>query len=178
MTSKADLKRAADVIKSSHGYVNVVIANSGVTGPSMAGLAPNSSLTAFRNHLWNWDPAEFNKSYEVNATAVFYTLVAFLELLDEGNKRGNVDQKSQFIAISSLGAYNRVPSSGYAYGSSKAAVTHMMKQLATALVPYGIRANVIAPGCKSILPCLMYLQFSYLSYSSTLLSPPDIITDY
>ncbi|EMR64205.1 putative short chain dehydrogenase reductase protein [Eutypa lata UCREL1] len=146
VTSKADLARAADKIKAKHGYVNVVVANSGVTGPSMAGISPDVSLTAFRDHLWNWDPAEFNKSYEVNATAVFYTLVAFLELLDEGNKRRKVGQTSQFIALSSIGAYNRMPFSGYAYGSSKAAVVHMMKQLATALVPYDIRTNVIAPG--------------------------------
>lgn len=152
MTSKADLARAADQIKASHGYVNVVVANSGVSGPSLAGLPPNPSLTAFRDHLWNWDPAEFNKTYEVNTTAVFYTLVAFLELLGEGNRRGNenpTSPKSQFIAVSSMGAYSRVPASGYAYGSSKAAVVHMMKQLATALVPYDIRANVIAPGRKS-----------------------------
>ncbi|KAK7755077.1 hypothetical protein SLS62_002892 [Diatrype stigma] len=149
VTSKADLARAAEQVKANHGYVNVVVANSGVSGPSLAGLPPNPSLAAFRDHLWNWDPAEFNKSYEVNTTALFYTLVAFLELLGEGNTRGSggpTSPKSQFIAVSSMGAYNRVPASGYAYGSSKAAVVHMMKQLATALVPYDIRANVIAPG--------------------------------
>jgi NAD(P)-dependent dehydrogenase (short-subunit alcohol dehydrogenase family) len=85
----------------------------------------------------------------VNTTAVFYTVVAFLELLDKGNKAGNVAQKSQVVCVSSAGAYNRVPMAGYAYSSSKAAVVHIMKQLATSLVPYDIRSNVIAPGCKS-----------------------------
>jgi NAD(P)-dependent dehydrogenase (short-subunit alcohol dehydrogenase family) len=37
---------------------------------------------------------------------------------------------------------------GFAYGGSKAAVVHTMKQFATKLTPYGIRCNVIAPGCK------------------------------
>lgn len=169
MTSKADLARAADEIKAKHGYVNAVVANSGVTGPSMAGISPDASLTAFRDHLWNWDPAEFNKSYEVNATAVFYTLVAFLELLDEGNKRRNVGQMSQFIALSSIGAYNRMPFSGYAYGSSKAAVVHMMKQLATALVPYDIRTNVIAPGCKSALPLFLHSPYRSSLFCSSIL---------
>lgn len=86
----------------------------------------------------------------MNSTAVFYTIIAFLELLDKGNKAGNVDQKSQVIAVSSIGAFNRIPLAGYAYGSSKAAVVHMMKQFATNLVAYDIRSNVIAPGCKSL----------------------------
>jgi NAD(P)-dependent dehydrogenase (short-subunit alcohol dehydrogenase family) len=70
-------------------------------------------------------------------------------MLDKGNQAGNVEQKSQVICVSSAGAFNRVPMAGYAYSASKAAVVHMMKQLATSLAPYGIRSNVIAPGCKS-----------------------------
>jgi NAD(P)-dependent dehydrogenase (short-subunit alcohol dehydrogenase family) len=130
------------------GYVNLVVANSGISGPTLSGLAKDASLQDFRSHLWNWDPDEFNKTYAVNSTAVFYTVAAFLELLDKGNKAGNVTQRSQVIATSSIGAFNRVPLAGYAYGSSKAAVVHMMKQFSTCLVPYNIRSNVIAPGCK------------------------------
>ncbi len=158
MTSKTELSRAVDQIRERHGHVNVVVANSGVTGPSMAGLPPNASLSQFRAHLWNWDPEALNNNYAVNATAVFYTLVAFLELLDEGNRRGDPRQKSQFIAVSSMSAYNRTSASGYAYGSSKAAVIHMVKQLATSLVPYGIRANVIVPGRKSASPLFSSVQ--------------------
>lgn len=60
-----------------------------------------------------------------------------------------MQQKSQVIAISSIGGFHRVPFAWHAYGCSKAAVVHMMKQFATALVPYGIRSNIIAPGCES-----------------------------
>ena len=59
-----------------------------------------------------------------------------------------MEQKSQVIATSSIGAYNRSPLAGYAYGTSKAAVVHLLKQFSTALVPYDIRSNIIAPGCK------------------------------
>ncbi|KAF3067191.1 Rhamnolipids biosynthesis 3-oxoacyl-[acyl-carrier-protein] reductase [Daldinia childiae] len=146
VSNKADLERAVAEIKSAVGYVNVVVANSGVPGPTMGALPQNPSISDFRNFVFGWDTAEFNNTYAVNSTGVFFTVAAFLELLDEGNKRGNLKQKSQVIATSSIGAYNRVPAAGYAYGSSKAGVVHMMKQLATALVPYGIRSNVIAPG--------------------------------
>ena len=66
---------------------------------------------------------------------------------------GNLEQKSQVITTSSIAGSNRTPTAGYAYGQSKAATTHLMKMLATNLVPYGIRSNAIAPGCKlSALP--------------------------
>ncbi|OTA81826.1 hypothetical protein M434DRAFT_401206 [Hypoxylon sp. CO27-5] len=146
VTNKADLERAVAEIKSAVGYVNVVVANSGTTGPSLAGMPPEPTLSQFRDHLLGTDTAAFTNTFHVNTTGIFNTIAAFLELLDEGNKRGNLKQKSQVIATSSIGAYNRVPLAGYAYGPSKAAVVHMMKQFATGLVPYGIRSNVIAPG--------------------------------
>ncbi|KAI1763137.1 NAD(P)-binding protein [Hypoxylon sp. FL1150] len=146
VTSKLDLERAVAEIKSAVGYVNVVIANSGILGPTLRGITPESSLSEFRSQLLGWDTTAFTETFNVNTTGIFNTVAAFLELLDEGNKRGNLKQKSQVIGISSVGAFNRVPFAGYAYGASKAAVIHLMKQFATGLVPYDIRSNVIAPG--------------------------------
>ena len=87
----------------------------------------------------------------VNTTAMFYTFLAFLPLLDAGNTHErsptvSKGMKSQFIATSSIGAYSRRPGAGFAYAGSKAACIHIIKQLATWMVPYGIRANTIAPG--------------------------------
>lgn len=148
VTSKSDLAAAAEQISKESGYVNLVIANSGITGPTLMGLSKDASITEFRDYLDSWDVEEYNKTYAVNTTAVFLTLVAFLELLDKGNKAGNVEQKSQFVSVASAGAFNRVPMAGFAYSGSKAATVHITKQFATKLVQYDIRANVIAPGCK------------------------------
>ncbi len=147
MTSKVDLDRAVSEIKSAVGYVNVVVANSGVSGPAMDGMPSNPSLSQYRDHLWGWDAEDFTNTYAVNTTAVFYTVTAFLELLSEGNKQGNLKQRSQAIAVASIAGYNRMPLAGYAYSSSKAGVIHMMKQFSTSLGQFNIRANVIAPGC-------------------------------
>ncbi|KAL0940398.1 short-chain dehydrogenase/reductase [Colletotrichum truncatum] len=145
VTSKSDLERAVSEIKSAHGYVNVVIANSGIGGPALKGLPPNPSISQYRDFLWNWEPKDFTETFAVNTTGVFFTAAAFLELLDEGNKRSNFKQRSQVIATSSIGAFNRQPM-GFAYAGSKSAVVHIFKQLSTVLVPFNIRANVIAPG--------------------------------
>jgi NAD(P)-dependent dehydrogenase (short-subunit alcohol dehydrogenase family) len=156
VTSKDSLAAAASSIGGeTGGYVDLVIANSGISGPSLGGLPKNPDLATFQNYLASWDTNAFTQTYATNVTGVFNTIVAFLSLLDAGNKReGRGKQRSQVIATSSIGAYNRVPLAGYAYGSSKTAVIHMMKQFATALVPYGIRSNVIAPGCE----CYFYFR--------------------
>lgn len=148
MTSKEDLDRAVKHIEQAQGFVNVVIANAGYSGPSLQGLRPNASLSELQDHLWSWDSAQLTNVFEVNNIGVLNTITAFLKLLEAGNKANNVTQKSQVIATGSAGAFNRVPVGGYAYGSSKAGLIHMMKSFATGLVPYVIRANVIAPGCK------------------------------
>ncbi|KAI0886557.1 NAD(P)-binding protein [Annulohypoxylon maeteangense] len=145
VTNKADLERAVAEIKSAVGYVNVVIANSGRSGPNAREMLSENNISKFRDLLLGLDTTEFTNTYAVNTTGVFNTVVAFLELLDAGNKCG-LKQRSQVIATASIGAYVRTPVAGYAYGPSKAAVVQMMKQFATSLVPFNIRSNILAPG--------------------------------
>lgn len=100
---------------------------------------------------------EFTNTFHVNCTAVFYTTIAFLGLLDAGNRNGSYGNgRSQVIATSSIGSFNRRISAGFAYSTSKAATTMMMKVLATYLVPYRIRANVLCPGSKKVLFLFFY----------------------
>ncbi|KZF21030.1 NAD(P)-binding protein [Xylona heveae TC161] len=147
VSSKEDLQRAAAIIQKDIGYVNVLIANQGKTGPGVKELKKDASLEEFQDFLWNMPAEDFTSTLETNTTATFYSVVAFLKLLDEGNKKGNMGlTKSQVIATSSISSYSRVITSGYAYSASKAAVTHLMKAMATNLVPYDIRSNVIMPG--------------------------------
>ncbi|KAL2672175.1 hypothetical protein Neosp_012875 [[Neocosmospora] mangrovei] len=146
ITNKKDLERAVSEIESRHGYVNVVIANAGIGGPSLNKLPSNPSITEFRNYVWGWDTKDLSNTFTINTVGVLNTVFAFLELLDAGNKKGNLKQRSQVIATSSIGGFNRSPALGYAYGGSKAAVTHIFKQLSTSLGQFNIRANVIAPG--------------------------------
>ncbi|CZR58285.1 related to 3-oxoacyl-[acyl-carrier-protein] reductase [Phialocephala subalpina] len=147
VTKKEDLNRIVDSITKSDGFINVLVANSGVSGPTVFDkMPPNPTLSQYRDVLYNMDTEEFTNTFRVNVGAAFFSVVAFLELLDAGNKKGNVEQRSQVIVTSSISGFIRLPLSGYAYAASKASATHMMKQFSSALVPYGIRSNVIAPG--------------------------------
>ena len=148
VTSKDNLKSIADRIKNEVGYVNVVVANSGIGGLPSTNITSDSSIEEFQSTMWNMDFQEYTNVFAVNNSAAWFSIIAFLGLLDAGNKRRNLEQRSQAIIISSIGGLNRRILGGYAYGQSKAAATHMMKQLATNLIPFGIRVNAIAPGCK------------------------------
>ena len=97
---------------------------------------------------------EFTQTSHVNVTGVYFTMVAFLALLDQGNKSekspttqpGGVKVKSQFIVTTSVAGVSRKAMAGFAYPASKAAANHLVKLCSTFLIPYGIRCNAIAPG--------------------------------
>ncbi|CAN8096137.1 unnamed protein product [Discula destructiva] len=148
-TSKDDLARIVAHITAETGYINLLVANAGITGPtfsSPATLSASTSLTDLHSELWSVDPAAFDSTFSVNVRGVYFSVVAFLPLLHAGNEKANVAQSSQVVVTSSIGGYNRTPMAHFSYSASKAGVTHMAKQLATAFAKYNIRCNVIAPG--------------------------------
>ncbi|KAH7247906.1 hypothetical protein B0J15DRAFT_514623 [Fusarium solani] len=146
VTSGDNLKATVAFIEKDVGYINLLVANSGISGPS-GNVPPGASIAQLQETLFNIPMEDFTNTYHVNCTAVFYTTIAFLGLLNEGNKKSNYQGgRSQVIATSSIGSFNRKITAGFAYGTSKGATTLMMKILATYLVPYRIRANVLCPG--------------------------------
>ncbi|KAK6436740.1 hypothetical protein LTR95_007064 [Oleoguttula sp. CCFEE 5521] len=151
-TSHADLQRAVDQITKDTGYIDLLINNAGQTTYDSSPDArpiPNAESTAseVRDYYFNYRPASlWTETLETNVAAVFTTSMAFLELLDEGNRRREKGKaSSQIISVGSVGGLTRFTSS-FIYNASKAAVHHLMKNLGSAFVPFGIRTNVIAPG--------------------------------
>ncbi|KAI1108785.1 short-chain dehydrogenase [Nemania sp. NC0429] len=160
VTSKASLQGAVDAISKEAGHVNLLVANAGVLGP-YAPFDETLSVAALRRRLFDEvDEAAFTEPMRVNATGVFFTIFAFLELLDAGNKNalaggfgaparkgGSVPLvQSQVVITSSVGAYSRQKEGPPAYVVSKAAVAHLAQCAATNLVAYQIRVNSLAPG--------------------------------
>jgi NAD(P)-dependent dehydrogenase (short-subunit alcohol dehydrogenase family) len=150
VTDTVQLKAAAATIAQEVGYLNLLVCNSGISGPQTTRLtaAPDMTVEQFANENFNVPIEDYNQTFAVNASSVWYTTMAFLPLLDAGNKKGNVVQSSQVIATSSIAGFNKANTGGFAYSQSKAACTHLMKNLAVVLPKWDIRANVICPGCK------------------------------
>jgi NAD(P)-dependent dehydrogenase (short-subunit alcohol dehydrogenase family) len=147
VTSKDDLHRITATITSTTGFIDLLLANAGIPEPTPPSFPPSISITETQSQLWKtWDPTTFTNTLDVNVSGTFLSVLGFLPLLAAGNEAANVPQRSQVITTSSICGFNRRAPSGFAYAASKAAVTHMTKQLATALAPHGIRCNVLAPG--------------------------------
>lgn len=173
VTSKDSLARVVAKITRDIGYVNLVVANSGVLG-SLKRFDTEKSLHEIKRDLFDDnDMDKMDEAFRVNATGAFFTMGAFLDLLDAGNKRAVSDDlkdeegevvfgrplrpgsktpsiQSQIIVTSSIAAFSRMGPSPPAYAGSKAAMLAIAKQASTGLAPYGIRVNVMAPGSKSL----------------------------
>lgn len=164
VTSKESLQSAVDQVSQDTGYINLLIANSGIVGP-LNRYNQALSLPDLRTQLLGATMEDFTQTLHVNVTGAWFTMASFLELLDAGNKHavsgeagafgapvkegGRVPSiQSQVVFTSSLAAFSRGFWTTPAYGGSKAAIMHLMKHASTNLAPHGIRANALAPGCR------------------------------
>lgn len=162
VTSKDALQAAVDQIAAEVGYVNLVVANSGVIGPVVR-FNPSHSLEETRKTLFtDFVMEEMTQTMHLNVTAAFFTMTAFLELLDAGNKNalnGGFGKplspgsdvpaiQSHVIFTTSVSAFSRHWSSTPPYMASKVAIMQVTKHASTQLARFGIRVNAIAPGRK------------------------------
>lgn len=158
ITSKESLESAYQTVAAQTTHVDILFANGGILGPLMRPPAPKSdgtlpSLTEIRDELFNIPMEEFTNVLNVNITGSYYTVLAFLPLLEAANKRRPAPQvgvltapTAQVVITSSIAGFNRKVPFSYAYNASKAGTTHLVKMLATNLSSYDIRVNGIAPG--------------------------------
>jgi len=184
VTDRDSLLSLVDAVKNRHGYIDLLVNNAGIArnlydhplpspGDSSPISDPNSppdsprstpsapSIKSFQAALWDnhGSPEDFADTFATNVTSVYYTTVAFLDLLHQGNIRKQEKtsvsmgrlrppfHSSQVISVSSSGGFrldSKILSPSYTL--AKAACTHLGKLLANLLAPWGIRSNVLAPG--------------------------------
>lgn len=173
VTSSESLQAAYSFVASQTDHVDLLVANSGTTGRPYKSSEPrpDGSLPSFselRDFLWSMSMEDFTNVAHVNVTGAFYTILAFLPMLEAANRNRSASDQStispprpQIIITSSVAGFSRfVPTTeNIAYHLSKAAVNHMVKLLATNLVQDNIRVNGIAPG-------LYYTDMTSLFYKS------------
>ncbi len=85
------------------------------------------------------DEADWARSFDINVTAMYRLVRAFLPAMIEAGGASIVNVGS--VASSVKGVPNR-----FAYSASKAAVIGFTKALAVDFVGHGVRCNVICPG--------------------------------
>ncbi|OGE47183.1 hypothetical protein PENARI_c056G07245 [Penicillium arizonense] len=152
VTSKASLQEAFNRVKAETARIDLLIANSGVSGPLLPAKGDaagnQSTLSEFREFFWSIPMEEYTQIFHVNVTGAFYTVLAFLPLLEASNQmpRSPDQPRPQVIVTSSAAGFLRNDMGGYAYSCSKAGLTHLAKMLAFTLCHHDIRVNAIAPG--------------------------------
>ncbi|PWY67172.1 NAD(P)-binding protein [Aspergillus heteromorphus CBS 117.55] len=95
---------------------------------AQAGHAP--SLSEVRDHLWSFPMEEFSRVMDINVPGTYFTVLAFLPLLEAANQRRPAPVQNQ-------------PSAPTA---QKAPTNHLIKLLSTTFTPYHLRVNGLAPG--------------------------------
>lgn len=175
VTDQRSVSAAVDQITKETGYVDVLINNAGVLGPTNgADLYKAQSIEQLRDAMLQEFDKGWDAAFKINAQAVIGVSAAFLPLLAAANTRrgwapgpvtgdGNPrsqdksalekiganpsdDRMAHIITTASVASFMRFCTAGLAYNASKAGAAHLSKMMSTFLAPWGIRSNVVAPG--------------------------------
>lgn len=136
--------------KESNG-IHLLVNNAGIarddsTKFSAAGKPDFSSAESISQHMLKSEPQSWADTFETNVTGQYWMSAAFLPLLAKG-REVTPGYTSSIVNISSISGLMKGSSNGqFAYASSKAALVHLTRMLATTLQETKVRVNQIAPG--------------------------------
>ncbi|KAJ5634336.1 hypothetical protein N7528_002178 [Penicillium herquei] len=148
VTSKTSLQDACDQVKREIGYCDLLFANAGVPEIPRQ-ILDRSSVKTIQEGLLCLEMDSYEQIYRINTLGAFQTAVSFLQLLEEGNKRAEVPQKSQILITSSVTGKTSASYGTFGYAASKAALNVVANQLAGILLPHKIRVNTLVAGIYS-----------------------------
>ena len=121
-------------------------------------------------HFLKSDPSAWAETFETNVTSQYFLSFALVSLLATGTKTSPAFSSS-ITNVSSISGLMKGTSNGQpAYASSKAALVHLTRMLATTLKDTKIRVNQIAPG---LFPSEMTTSDSDEKQKSQLSSQPS-----
>jgi NAD(P)-dependent dehydrogenase (short-subunit alcohol dehydrogenase family) len=141
---KADLDKLVKEISAKENHVNLLITAAGINGPK---AEPDSEdASNLKAKLWeNESPEKWNETYNTDVTAVYFSVVAFLPLLQAGTENhGHL--AASVIVISSMSGIMRHAQGHFSYNAAKAATAHLSKMMSAEFQKASIRVNSIAPG--------------------------------
>ncbi|KAG0149484.1 hypothetical protein CROQUDRAFT_653562 [Cronartium quercuum f. sp. fusiforme G11] len=138
LTEKDEVEKLKMEIQSKENYLDLLVNNSGISGPPFNGKA--TDIDSIAESLWSAKLEDAKELLHTNILGYFFTTAALLPLL------GQSPNHPQVINISSNASFGRRVMAGMLYSMTKASVTHFTKLLATHLAPTKVRCNAIAPG--------------------------------
>ncbi|KAI9642935.1 hypothetical protein NHQ30_008669 [Ciborinia camelliae] len=144
VTSKKDLETLVAEISKKEKYISLLLAGAGISGPK---AEPNSSdVVELKDKLFNSESfEEWGTTFNTNVSAVYFTTVCFLPLLQAAHKYHG-SMSSSVIVISSMSGIMRHAQGHFSYNAAKGATVHLSKLMSYEFKEIGVRVNSIAPG--------------------------------
>ncbi|PNP79799.1 hypothetical protein FNYG_06892 [Fusarium nygamai] len=145
------IRLAEEVGKKEPNGIHLLVNNAGIaeddnTKFSSAGEPDMSDAKALSEHFLKTEPQQWADTLKTNVTGPYYMSMAFLPLLAKGRET-TPGYSSQIVNVSSISGAMKGSSMGQpAYATSKAALTHLSRMIATLTKDIKVRVNVIAPG--------------------------------
>ena len=124
VTSLDSIKKAYDEAEAEVGLIDVIVSN--------AGVADTKAFLDIEDSDWNF-------TMDTNLTGVMRVVQEGCKRLVKAGRSGSVITISSLLGLA-------VQSRQTSYATSKAAVIHMTKSMASELIRHNIRVNTIAPG--------------------------------
>ncbi|KAI1881452.1 hypothetical protein JX265_000278 [Neoarthrinium moseri] len=147
VTKKEDLQRLVTDLGKKEKYINLLMCNAGVAGPKAEPKHENAE--DLKAALWdNESVEEWQNTFNVDVTSVYFTTVAFLPLLQAGVKpNGPLEAFApSVITTSSMSGIMRHAQGHFSYNTAKGATVHLTKLMSSEFQKANIRVNSIAPG--------------------------------
>ncbi|KAF2742017.1 NAD(P)-binding protein [Sporormia fimetaria CBS 119925] len=144
VTKKDDLSKLHDELAKREKYINLLVCSAGISGEKAE--PDESSAKSLKEKLWNNETFEgWNETYNTDVTAVYFTTVALLPLLQAGTEsHGHLS--ASVIVISSMSGIMRHAQGHFSYNAAKGATVHLTKLMSAEFMKVRIRVNSIAPG--------------------------------
>ncbi|KAH7265690.1 uncharacterized protein BKA55DRAFT_686158 [Fusarium redolens] len=145
------IRLAEEVGKKEPKGIHLLVNNAGIaeddnTKFSSAGEPDTTDAKALSEHFLKTEPQQWADTLKTNVTGPYYMSMAFLPLLARGRDT-TPGYSSQIVNVSSISGAMKGSSMGQpAYATSKAALTHLSRMIATLTKDIKVRVNVIAPG--------------------------------
>ncbi|KAI4241015.1 MAG: hypothetical protein LQ352_007514 [Teloschistes flavicans] len=147
VTSKAELEKLVQELSAKEKHLNLLVANAGISGPK--GIPSASDAAQLSADLWTAEsPPEWADVFNTNVTAVYFTTLAFLPLLQASQKHhpAHAARSPSVIVISSMSGLMRHSQGHFAYNAAKGATVHLAKLMSAEFEKANVRVNSIAPG--------------------------------
>lgn len=144
VTKKDQIESLVKEISKKEKHIDLLVAAAGVPGPKAEPDIEDASK--LKEKLWENESFEsWAETYNTDVTAVYFSTVAFLPLLQAAVKpHGHLSPS--VIVISSMSGIMRDSQGHFAYNAAKGATVHLAKLMSAEFQKTGVRVNSIAPG--------------------------------